>query len=82
MVEKRVVCVVELKGDPVAFARMVDMDKSEFFGISSVIIKLPISGVSRKQASVTKTVSIAFEACSEVQHGQTRTKTLKSKQRC
>lgn len=80
MVEKRVVCVVELKGDPVA--RMVDMDKSEFFGISSVVIKFPISGVSRKQASVTKMVSIAFEACSEVQHGQTRTKTLKSKQRC
>lgn len=48
-----------------------------FFVISSVVIKLPVSvcaetqeRVSRKQASVTKMVSIAFEVCSEAQHGQ------------
>lgn len=53
------------------------MEKSELFALSSVIIKFLVSlcaetqeRVSRKQASVTKTVSIVFESCSEVQHGQ------------
>lgn len=54
---------------------MVDVDK--FFAFSSVIVKFLVSlcaetqeRVSRKQASVTKMVSIVFEACSEVRHGQ------------
>lgn len=50
---------------------MVDM--GEFFAISSVVIKLPVSVCAEAQervSSVTKMVSIAFEACSEAQHGQ------------
>lgn len=56
---------------------MVDVEKLEFVAFSSVIVEFPVSvcaemqeRVSRKQASVTKMVSIAFESCSEVQHGQ------------